>query len=475
MKITVRNARQEWIIHSVYVLIDIICIYAAIYLVLLLRQGTLHFAISWEGFFSSANPFKIVFLLWVPVILFFNQAHGLYQTRREKLESLEIWQVMRAVAISTLVAIVAVYLLKIQDFPRGVLVFSAVAISVLLSLWRVLKKLLVNVLVQHGYNNFNAVIIGARKVGVLLSEEIQKQPALGIKIIGFLDDEEPLNQTGEKLLGSSERFSEYRPTGIYPPDFYYDLSRASDFYQITGEARELDIAVRVVPQGYEYMAQDFIKYNIGIVPVLEYSDIDVNYRQGAKRVFDFVLSLLLVILLLPFLLVLIVLIKLDSPGPVFYCSKRHGYNARVFNMFKFRSMVVNADALLTQLKEQNEVDGPIFKIKKDPRITRMGAFLRRYSLDELPQIFNVLKGDMSLVGPRPFPIAQVEKEDLRQLRRLGIRPGITGLWQIRGRSDVSFDKLLRWDIWYINNWSFWLDLYILFQTFPVVIKGKGAY
>ena len=144
-------------------------------------------------------------------------------------------------------------------------------------------------------------------------------------------------------------------------------------------------------------------------------------------------------------------------------------------MLKFRSMVVNADALLTQLKERNEADGPIFKIRKDPRITRVGAYLRRWSLDELPQIFNVLKGDMSLVGPRPLPITQVEKEDLRQLRRLGIRPGMTGLWQIRGRSDVSFDKLLRWDIWYINNWSFGLDLYILFKTFPVVFKGQGAY
>ena len=138
-------------------------------------------------------------------------------------------------------------------------------------------------------------------------------------------------------------------------------------------------------------------------------------------------------------------------------------------------MVVNADELLAKLKDKNEVDGPIFKIKKDPRTTGVGAFLRKYSLDELPQIFNVLIGDMSLAGPRPFPIDQLEKEDLRQLRRLGIRPGITGLWQIRGRSDVSFDKLLRWDIWYIKNWSFGLDLYILFQTLPVVVKGKGAY
>jgi lipopolysaccharide/colanic/teichoic acid biosynthesis glycosyltransferase len=138
-------------------------------------------------------------------------------------------------------------------------------------------------------------------------------------------------------------------------------------------------------------------------------------------------------------------------------------------------MVFNADELLNHLKDKNEVDGPIFKIKKDPRMTKVGVFLRKYSLDELPQIFNVVMGDMSLVGPRPLPIEQIEKEDLRQLKRLNIRPGITGLWQIKGRSDVSFERFLRWDIWYINNWSFSLDLYILVQTLPVVMKGKGAY
>jgi lipopolysaccharide/colanic/teichoic acid biosynthesis glycosyltransferase len=144
-------------------------------------------------------------------------------------------------------------------------------------------------------------------------------------------------------------------------------------------------------------------------------------------------------------------------------------------MYKFRSMVMNADDLLAELKDKNEVSGPIFKIRQDPRVTRIGRFLRRYSLDELPQIFNVLKGEMSLVGPRPLPIAQIEKEDLRQLQRLEVRPGITGLWQIRGRSDVSFEKLVRWDIWYINNWSFWLDISILLQTIPVVFRARGAY
>ena len=144
-------------------------------------------------------------------------------------------------------------------------------------------------------------------------------------------------------------------------------------------------------------------------------------------------------------------------------------------MYKFRTMGVNAHDLQETLKAQNEVDGPIFKIKSDPRVTEFGKILRKYSLDELPQLINVLIGEMSLVGPRPFPIEQIEKEDLRQLKRLEVKPGITGLWQIRGRSDISFSRLIKWDIWYINNWSFWLDINILLQTIPVVVKGKGAY
>ena len=138
-------------------------------------------------------------------------------------------------------------------------------------------------------------------------------------------------------------------------------------------------------------------------------------------------------------------------------------------------MQVGAESKLSQLRGQSEVDGPIFKMKNDPRVTRMGKWMRKYSMDELPQFINVLVGDMSMVGPRPLPIDQIHKEDLRQLRRLEVRPGMTGLWQIRGRSDVSFKRLIRWDIWYIGNWSFWLDLNILIQTIPVVIKGKGAY
>jgi lipopolysaccharide/colanic/teichoic acid biosynthesis glycosyltransferase len=186
-------------------------------------------------------------------------------------------------------------------------------------------------------------------------------------------------------------------------------------------------------------------------------------------------SFLGLIVMAPVFALIALLIKLDSPGPVFYFSRRYGYGGRVIKMWKFRSMVADAEKKLDQLKPHNEVDGPIFKIRKDPRITRLGSFLRKYSLDELPQIFNVFFGDMSLVGPRPLPLDQVQQEDLQQLKRLEVRPGITGLWQVRGRSDLTFKQLIKWDTWYVNNWSFTLDLEILFETIPVVLKGKGAY
>ncbi len=138
-------------------------------------------------------------------------------------------------------------------------------------------------------------------------------------------------------------------------------------------------------------------------------------------------------------------------------------------------MIIGAEEKIALLKSGNEKDGPIFKMKEDPRITKIGKLLRKYSLDEFPQFWNVLKGDMSIVGPRPLPIGQIEKNDLDQLKRLEIKPGITGLWQISGRSDASFGNLLRWDTWYINNWSLWLDFNIILKSIPVVVKGEGAY
>jgi len=200
-----------------------------------------------------------------------------------------------------------------------------------------------------------------------------------------------------------------------------------------------------------------------------------GWQAVVKRALDFFASLILLIILTPLFLVTSLSIKLTSPGPVFFIHKRVGLNKRRFRLYKFRTMVRDAEKMQTALEQLNEVSGPVFKIKNDPRITRIGKFLRKTSIDELPQLINVLKGDMSLVGPRPLPIRDYNGFDKDwQRRRFSIRPGITCLWQIDGRSTIPFEKWMKLDMEYIDNWSLRLDFKILVKTIPIVLRGSGA-
>lgn len=472
------KVNRYFIVKLMYMAIDSFFMVLAVYIACKIRPNTLPFDVTLHSlYFKVESPIRSLLLMWIPINILINNNNALYETKREKLESLEIFQVIRAVAISALFSIVLIYIVKIERFPRSILFMSTLFIAVFFSVWRILKRSFVESLVARGFNNFNALIIGAGRVGHMLGQELRKRKNLGIKVCGYLDDFKTQGDlhSNMKILGKLSDFSSVAKREFIHQVYVTIHNDSMIFTRILEEARDLGIAVRVVPQGYELMQSEFNKYNIGIIPVLEYCDVRNIYRHQGKRFFDIVMGVILMLLIMPIFVVLSILVKLDSPGPVLYLSRRYGRRGELFYMYKFRSMVDNADDLLKDLRKHNEVGGPIFKMKRDPRVTRMGTFLRKYSLDELPQIFNVIKGDMSLVGPRPLPIEQVEREDFRQLKRLDVRPGITGLWQIRGRSDVSFQRLVRWDIWYINNWSFWLDLHILWQTMPVVLKGRGAY
>jgi exopolysaccharide biosynthesis polyprenyl glycosylphosphotransferase len=201
-----------------------------------------------------------------------------------------------------------------------------------------------------------------------------------------------------------------------------------------------------------------------------------GWQLVAKRLIDLCGSAVLLLATAPIFAIVAMLIKLDSPGPIFFRQERVGLNKRRFRLFKFRTMVDGADKQQQMLERLNEVDGPVFKIKDDPRITRIGKFLRRFSLDELPQFFNVLRGEMSLVGPRPLPVRDIERIDVQwHKRRLSMKPGVTCLWQVNGRSDVRFDYWVQMDLEYIDKWSLGLDLKILAKTIPAVLKGSGAY
>ena len=195
----------------------------------------------------------------------------------------------------------------------------------------------------------------------------------------------------------------------------------------------------------------------------------------AKRVIGCILALLLLLLIWPVFLVAAIMIKLDSPGPVIFKQPRVGVGGKLFTFYKFRSMCAEAEKTREKLLDQNECEGPIFKIQKDPRVTRVGKFIRRYSIDELPQVFNVLKGDMCFVGPRPPLPCEVAKYEPWQLRRLSVVPGITCLWQVSGRSNLSFEDWVNLDLKYIDTRSVFLDMSILLRTIPAVLSGKGAY
>jgi exopolysaccharide biosynthesis polyprenyl glycosylphosphotransferase len=257
-----------------------------------------------------------------------------------------------------------------------------------------------------------------------------------------------------------------------PMDKYGPLVEA-----IVQQCEEQGIIVRLrTKMSNLHVARSYIDQLEGLAVLTIQSGPLDSWRLVVKRLIDMVVSAGVLIALAPVLVVVSVLIKLESCGPIFFTQERVGYNKRRFKILKFRTMVAGSDQQQHALEHLNEADGPVFKIKNDPRITRVGKFLRRFSIDELPQLVNVLRGDMSLVGPRPLPVRDVERIELRwHKRRFSIKPGITCLWQVNGRSEICFDEWVRMDLEYIDRWSLALDLRILLKTLPAVIQGPGAY
>jgi exopolysaccharide biosynthesis polyprenyl glycosylphosphotransferase len=212
------------------------------------------------------------------------------------------------------------------------------------------------------------------------------------------------------------------------------------------------------------------------IPLISTRDISIQgWNLVFKRAFDLVVGSLMALLALPLLAVIAIAIRLDTPGPILFKQVRVGKNGKEFVCYKFRSMVDNADEMRSQLADLNESTGPLFKIRNDPRLTRVGRFIRRYSLDELPQLYNVLRGEMSLIGPRPNLPEEVAQYQEWMKKRLSVSPGLTGLWQVSGRSDLTFDEMVLLDIYYVENWSIGLDISILLRSAPAVLRATGAY
>jgi exopolysaccharide biosynthesis polyprenyl glycosylphosphotransferase len=323
------------------------------------------------------------------------------------------------------------------------------------------------------------LIIGAGAVGHLLGEKIAKHPEYNLKLVGYLDDGEPFGagDSSVPVVGRVEELDGvidgYEVTRVI---IAFSRARHQQILDVVRACADRGVRVSIVPRLFEILSSQTAIDDVEGIPLLDVAHVDMSvFNIIVKRTFDLVVGGALALVVLPLIGVLAIAIKVDSRGPVFFRQERMGRGGRVFRIFKLRSMLVDAEQQRYDLAEQNEYTGPMFKIKRDPRATRVGSTLRKWSLDELPQILNVLRGEMSLVGPRPLWVDEAVRCRGWTKKRLDITPGITGLWQVTGRSDVPFDEMVKLDYMYVTGWTLGWDIKLLLETIPAVLSRRGAY
>ena len=368
-----------------------------------------------------------------------------------------------------------------EPFSRLMLAWVFLTIVLLIGLARLLRRLLLGILYQRGILADRVLVIGSGEVGRSLIRTLLARPDLGYQAMGYLHDGLSENNIGLGRIPNLGTFTDLQKTLAERPQLHtVFIALPGEMHQQIAQllhiCQQHGVRAQVVPDLLQLSMNRVEFNNMAGIPTLGVRDVGINrVQQTLKRLLDLVVILIGGIPALLATAIIALAIKLDSSGPIIYKATRIGKNGRPFQMYKFRSMVVDADQHKDRLKQFNQADGPIFKMKDDPRMTRVGRFIRRLSLDELPQIYNVLLGQMSLVGPRPPLGEEVADYKPWHKQRLSVIGGITGLWQVSGRSDLTFDELCLLDIYYIENWSLALDIRILLQTIPHSLFGRGAY
>ena len=425
--------------------------------------------------------FASFLLIWS---LLFN-VFGLYGSKRLANRWDEIWDITRATTLGTVVIAVFGLMFRIWVVNRIFLALFWVLTTTSVILTRTLIREVLAYARRHGKNLRNMLVIGTNPRALELVERIQHAPELGYRILGFADEDwagiEEAKKYGLPMVCDLDNLPGYMHRNVVDEVVLALPIRSFHTYasRIAAACEQQGIIVRFLPNIFDlkearHRAEEFD----GDAMISHETTITDAWGLAVKRALDIVVSSVAIIILSPVMLLAAILVKLTSPGPVFFVQKRLGLNKRMFHIYKYRTMVMDAEARLKDLEHLNEANGAVFKIRKDPRITLAGAFLRKTSIDELPQLFNVLKGEMSLVGPRPLQVRDYELFETHcgdwQRKRFSVRPGITCLWQIKGRSSTTFEKWMELDLQYIRTWSLWLDLEILAKTVPAVLRGSGA-
>jgi exopolysaccharide biosynthesis polyprenyl glycosylphosphotransferase len=405
---------------------------------------------------------------------------GLYRSRRIASQKQEYLDILKSTALGAAILGAAKWMFNIRLLPLGGLPLFFLIATVVIICSRVLLRALLKWVRSHGRNLRHVLLVGISDRSVELACKLESRLDLGYRIAGFASDdvtESPaLAESGYRVVCGLRDIREFLRHNVVD-EVMVTLPEWSSFaaiLEIEGVCDEQGVIVRRLAQAAESSCRHVNQVE-GEVLLRNGKDSLDNWGSTLKRCFDLVGATMLFICCSPILIAAAVAIKLTSRGPVLFTQERVGLHKRIFRIYKFRTMVPDAEQRQAELADRNEVSGPVFKIREDPRVTRVGSFLRKTSIDELPQLLNVIKGDMSLVGPRPLPLRDYAgfSEDSHR-RRLSVRPGITCSWQIEGRNSIPFDQWMRLDLQYIDKWSFWLDMRILLKTVPAVLKGSGA-
>ena len=413
-----------------------------------------------------------VFLLtYACLTVICNAAQNLYSEAAIRSARVARARVFKGFMVSSMMAIMIVFIAGEKAVPRLMVASTSLfSLAGVVFLRYVMERYNLK-RIERGIGNQHVLIIGSGEVGQAFRCYLQSHTHLGKTFCGFVDGEA---HPGPFCLGTPDDLPRIL-TENFIDEVYFTPSTSRDLVvRIALEARRQRIGVKVVPDLYGGLAIGAGMNYIGSVPVLELNRQPIPaLGLFVKRIMDLFISIVTLAVTAPIMLLTAVAIRFDSPGPILYKAWRVGRKGRKFRCYKFRTMCVDADERKNGLMHMNERNGATFKITDDPRITRLGRFLRKYSIDELPQLFNVLKGDMCVVGPRPHPEDDFKRYDLEHFRRLDVTPGLTGLWQVTARHDPSFEKNVSLDLEYIENWNILLDLKILMMTVPVVFRGSG--
>ncbi|MEW6750311.1 MAG: sugar transferase [Candidatus Latescibacterota bacterium] len=441
-------------------------------------------ALSFEQFLamrvSVANLAALLGWAWVWRAIF--SACGLYRTRRLATSWDDAADVLKATTAATVVLGAAAWLFGVRLVTPAFLPVFWTSSSASALGGRLLLRHCLRWLRRRGHNLRHLLIVGTNPRALRLAQQLQADTHLGYNLLGFVDDRwvggRPPVARRYELVASPAALPDFLRCHVVDEVIIALPLRSCHVLadQVAAVCREQGLIVRCLADIFSSQSRPGLLAGPQDDALLTICAGPAEHRYGwGKRLADVALAVVLLVLAAPAALLAAALIKLDSPGPVLFVQERLGLHKRRFRLYKFRTMVTNAEARLAQIEHLNEVGGPAFKMRNDPRITRVGRWLRKSSVDELPQLLNVLKGDMSLVGPRPLPVRDYEGFDRDWYRRrFSVLPGVTGLWQVNGRSSVSFERWMEMDMQYIDQWNPWLDAKILLKTIPAVLKGTGA-